>query len=137
LPIPPHRVRFDLFNFLHESTHDYDGPNEGIVSYLNEHGKEGQFVKTNYGQFPILFYTKLKAIGYGQDLERPVEADWVIIRRGFGYETYLRSLLKDYEPIPIDYPDLSYGNPPDPGQHRYRTEKGGPQVILYERRRLP
>ena len=136
LALPPHRLKFDFPDFLYEITHDYDGPNEGIVRYLKEHGDAGQFVITNYGQLPIMFYTGMRAIGFGQDLRVPEQADWIIPRRGRPNEGFLRYLARGYRPIRIDYPDIPWGNRPDPFYHRYRTVTDAPKVILYKKRQI-
>ena len=33
-------VKFPFFYYAYEITHDYNGPNEGVVKYLNENSKE-------------------------------------------------------------------------------------------------
>ncbi len=134
LPLPPHRLKFDFPNFLHEITHDYDDPNEGIVQYLKGHGTEDQFVVTNYGQLPVMFYTGMRAIGFGQNLRVTEKPDWIIPRRGHPKESFLRYLARGYQPIVLDYPDIKWGNRPDPTRHRYRTATNAPRVMLYKRR---
>jgi hypothetical protein len=134
LPLPPHQLKFDFPNFLHEITHDYDDPNEGIVRYLQEHGNEEQFLITNYGQLPVMFYTGMRAIGFGQDLRVPEQADWIIPRQGRPNRDFLRYLARQYQPIIINYPDIAWGNRPDPFYHRYRTVTDAPSVVIYKRR---
>lgn len=133
LILPPHQIRFDFLNYIYEITHDYDGPNEGIVNYLKRQGNQNQFLKTNYGQLPIIFYTNMRAIGFAQDLSTPGEADWVIIRRGRSHQRYLRFLSRNYQAITIDYPDIPWGNRPDPLYHKYRTVADVPRVIIYKK----
>lgn len=130
LPFPPHVVRFDLASFLYEITHDYDCPNEGIVKFLKENGNESQLVVTNYGQLPIIFYTNMRIIGFGQDIKITQKPDWVIIRKDRGNERYLRYLCYNYRNFTIDYPDILWGNRPDPFYHKYRTEKNAPKVVI-------
>ncbi len=52
------RLRFDLVSYMYELTHDYDGPDEGIVLFLREHASPGDIVLTSYGELPIVFYTR-------------------------------------------------------------------------------
>ncbi len=134
LALPPHQPGSDLWNFLYEITHDYDGPNEGIARYLSEHGTENQFVITNYGQLPVIFYTNMRTIGFTQNLRVQEQADWIIPRRGRGDESYLRGLARHYEVITLDYPDLFWGNRPDPLAHKYRTVTDAPPVRIYKKR---
>ena len=133
LTVPPYQVRFDFLNYLYEITHDYDDPNEGIVNYLKKHGNADQFVITNYGQLPIMFYTNMRTIGFGQDLITTEKADWIIIRRQRGHQQYLRSLSSNYQAIRLDYPDIPWGNRPDPSYHQYRTVIKAPRIVLYKR----
>jgi len=133
LPLPPHQFKYNLSDFLYEITHNYDGPNEGIVRYLQEHGTPDQFVITNYGQLPIMFYTGMRTIGFSQDLRVPEKADWIIIRNGRQNGGFLRYLSREYQPIVIDYPDLLWGNRPDPFFHHYSTAHNAPRVTLYKR----
>lgn len=133
LTMPPYQMRFDFFNYLYEITHDYDGPNEGIVNYLKKHGQADQFVITNYGQLPIMFYTNMRTIGFGQDLITTEKAAWIIVRRRRGYQKYLQSLSTGYQAIRIDYPDIPWGNRPDPVYHQYRTVMKAPRIVLYKR----
>jgi 4-amino-4-deoxy-L-arabinose transferase-like glycosyltransferase len=133
LTMPPYQMRFDFFNYLYEITHDYDGPNEGIVNYLKKHGQADQFVITNYGQLPIMFYTNMRTIGFGQDLITTEKADWIIVRRRRGYQKYLQSLSTGYQAIRIDYPDIPWGNRPDPVYHQYQTVMKAPRIVIYKR----
>jgi 4-amino-4-deoxy-L-arabinose transferase-like glycosyltransferase len=133
LTLPPRALRFDFLNYLYEITHDYDGPNEGIVTYLRTHGNRDQFVITNYGQLPIIFYTGMRAIGFGQSLRTSGKADWIIIRKGRGDQEYLRSLSAQYQAITIDYPDIPWENRPDPSHHHYRTVVKAPRVVIHKK----
>lgn len=133
LILPPHQIRFDFLNYFYEITHDYDGPNEGIVKCLKEHGNQNQFLKTNYGQLPIIFYTNMRAVGFSQDLSIPIEADWIIIRKGRGHQRYLRFLSRNYQAITIDYPDIPWGNRPDPFYHKYRTVTNEKRLVIYKK----
>jgi len=133
LTLPPYALRFDFLNYLYEITHDYDGPNEGIVTYLKTHGNQDQFVITNYGQLPIIFYTGMRAIGFGQNLRTSGKADWIIIRQGRSYQEYLRSLSAQYQAITIDYPDIPWENRPDPSYHYYRTAVKAPRVVIHKK----
>ena len=43
------KPNFYLPKYLYEITHDYDGPIEGIVKFLNKNAKDGETVKIIYG----------------------------------------------------------------------------------------
>jgi 4-amino-4-deoxy-L-arabinose transferase-like glycosyltransferase len=96
-----------LHRFAYEITHDFDGPIEGIVKFLDENAREGDTVAITYGDLPVKFYTDLRVLGglTGEDITA-------------GYE--------------IDYPDTAFENREDPSLHRYRTERPTyPRVVIY------
>lgn len=59
-----------LPDFLYELTHDFDGPIEGIVKFLDENGSENDIVAVTYGDMPLKFYTEMRLVGglTGEDL---------------------------------------------------------------------
>jgi hypothetical protein len=131
------RPRFDLAHYAYELTHDYDGPNEGIVSYLREHASPGDMVVANYGELPIAFYTGLDIAGglSGYRLENVPRPEWVINRTHGPYNDEVERIIAGgrYESIEIPYPDLPWGNRPVPEYHRFATVRGGPNVVIYRR----
>lgn len=68
---------FYLKNFIHELTHDYNGPVEGIVKYLKNHSKNEDSIFVSYGAESIIFYNNLKII---RTIPFPAPPDWIIIR---------------------------------------------------------
>jgi 4-amino-4-deoxy-L-arabinose transferase-like glycosyltransferase len=52
-----------LKDYFYEITHDYDGPEEGIVRYLNEYGSPGDIVAITYGDMPLKFYSDMRVVG--------------------------------------------------------------------------
>lgn len=131
------RIRFDLADYCYELTHDYDGPNEGIVLFLREHAAPTDMVVANYGELPIAFYTGLDIAGglSGYRLERAGQAEWVINRRDGPYRDELAQILTQghYEVIQIPYPDLPWGNRPVPEYHKFATAVGVPSVVIHHR----
>jgi 4-amino-4-deoxy-L-arabinose transferase-like glycosyltransferase len=131
-----------LKDYLYEITHDYDGPIEGIVSYLNEHGNEGDTVAITYGDMPLKFYTKMRVVGglTGEDLSPAVNARWIVIRK---YDVshdkqVLRYLLshvdlRQYRKITLNYPDIPWENRESPEEHLFRTCTTADKVVIYER----
>jgi 4-amino-4-deoxy-L-arabinose transferase-like glycosyltransferase len=126
-------------DYLYEITHDYDGPIEGIVKYLKEHGKEGDLVAISFGDVPLEFYTSLRAVGlyYDEDLTPALQADWVVLRK-YWDSARIRKFLEDlpreqFVAIPIDYPDLPFENIPEPDLHRFRTVTNEDKVVIYRR----
>lgn len=126
--------RSDLLRYAYELTHDYDGPDEGIVLLLKEQARPGDLVVANYGELPILFYTGLDVAGglaafrIGE-LDRP---EWVIKRIDGPYLQEMDKLLTAarYEPITIPYADILWGNRPVPEYHKYATVHGPPYVVV-------
>ena len=135
-------VKFPFVYYSYEITHDYDGPNEGVVKYLNEHAKEQDLVWAYYSGFYIQFYTNLKVMDppeYFQYIEKKeMSPDWIIYRRKPGdFAQPLVDYAKEnnYIPIELDYPDLYYENRPEisPGLHKYWTDKSANNLIIYRK----
>ena len=57
-------------DYVHEITHHVRGPTEGIVNYLNAHGKPEDVVAITYGDMALKFYTRMRVVGgfTGEDL---------------------------------------------------------------------
>lgn len=133
-----------LDDFVYELTHDYDGPEEGIVEFLREHAEPGDKVAIVNGDLPIKFYTGLRVIGglTGEDLDEARDADWIILRAATPApqarkvrDALLRILEDgDYARHVLDYPDTIWENREDLRLHRFRTDLHAPRVELWERR---
>jgi 4-amino-4-deoxy-L-arabinose transferase-like glycosyltransferase len=129
--------------YLDEITHHYVGPIDGIVEYLNAHGRPNDVVAITYGDMPLKFYTKMRVLGglTGEDLAPALDANWVIFRRDIHCDkdeavtNYLNAHLpkQRYRTITLDYPDIENNNREDPDQHRFRTATGVPGVKIMRR----
>jgi 4-amino-4-deoxy-L-arabinose transferase-like glycosyltransferase len=118
-------------DFVYEITHDFDGPIEGIVRFLNKRAQPGDRVAITYGDMPLKFYTDLRVIGglTGEDLTEAAGAEWIIIRRhqAKGIRGEVRKTLRDlvvpadYAQYKLPYPDTPFENREDPRSHLYRT----------------
>lgn len=134
-----------LEDFVYELTHDYDGPMEGIVGFLNTHARPWDTVAIVYEDLPVKFYTGLRVVGglTGEDIEAARDADWIILRRhnlapvSRSVRDRLRRFVAegDYQRHVIDYPDTAFENREDPRQHRYRTTERAPRVEIWGKRR--
>lgn len=131
----------NFFDYLDEITHDYDGPIEGIVKYLNENGSEDNIVAITCGDLPVKFYTNMRVVGglTGEDLSPARHADWVILRKHLparGVADYIvqNVPLDKYRKIIIDYPDVMWENMPSPRHHYFRTVKDEDRVVIYQRK---
>lgn len=131
--------------YVHELTHDYDGPIEGIVRFLEQHARPDDTVAIVYGDLPLKFYTGHRVIGglTGEDLAPARDADWIILRQHTVApvsrevrETF-RSYLSqaEYRRYEIDYPEIAFENREDPRVHRYRTARPPRKVSIYGRKR--
>jgi hypothetical protein len=130
-------------DYAYEITHHYRSPTEGIVTYLNKHGKPEDVVAITYGDLPVKFYTRMRVVGglTGEDLAPALKADWVIIRHNVVCKTdyavarYLWTHLRteDYKRIDLDSPDIPWDNRESPDQHHYRTVTGAPLVMILQR----
>ena len=129
--------------YFFELSHDYNGPMEGIVNYLNEHADKNDIVAITYGDMPVKFYTGLRVVGglTGEDLTPAKDADWVIIRnhvisaKDFMVRNFLMRNVKwrNYQRIVLDYPDTPFENRESPDEHLFRTATDYPPVVLYKK----
>jgi len=128
-----------------ELTHEFDGPIEGIVRFLDENARPDDVVAISYGDLPLKFYTDLRIIGglTGESLDPAQTADWIIIRRHTNTHEDQRVKRKlrefvakgDYRPRRIAAPDTQFENRETPRLHRFRTApEDTPRVVIYERR---
>lgn len=120
-----------LGDFLYELSHDYDGPIEGIVKYLNDNGDKDDIVAITYGDMPLKFYTEMRIVGglTGEDLSLAKDAKWVILRKHEMSEKdaevrryFMENLQREnYEIIKLNYPDIAFENREDPENHNFET----------------
>ena len=133
-------------DFVYEITHDFDGPIEGIVEFLQQNARPGDTVAMTYGDLPVKFYTSLRVVGglTGEDIGEASTARWVIPRlsaRSPEKKRVRDALIAVLSPEThtmhhLDAPDIAYENREDPGLHRYRTAPDSvPRVVVYRRKR--
>ncbi|PKL91742.1 MAG: hypothetical protein CVV21_06875 [Candidatus Goldiibacteriota bacterium HGW-Goldbacteria-1] len=130
-----------LPKYFYEITHDYDGPVEGMVKYLNENGSEDDTVLITYGDLPLKLYTKMSVKGGLTGEILPDKADWVIIRKHVMEEKdkktaeYIRQKMdrNKYQMITIDYPDNYDENSEFPSRHLFWTDKEEDRVVIYKK----
>jgi hypothetical protein len=133
----------DLRNYVHEITHDFIGPIEGIVAFLRENGSDDDTLAINYGDMPLKFYTGMRILGglTGEDLAPARRADWIIPRFRANSRVDARvkqellSILADggYRLHTLDVPDTRFENREGP-RHRFRSAGDNfPRVQVYQR----
>ena len=136
------RIRSLPMEFLGELTHSYQGPIDGIVEYLQSHSTAGQTVKTPPAEdHPLLFYTNLviEPMASLSEFGRETYPHWIILRRdwlpnGFLESAYFSRIQQRYERIVLDAPDIPWQNRPDPGYHRFLTDRRAPSVTVFKRK---
>jgi hypothetical protein len=136
-----------LGQYLYEVTHENSDVNKVIVGHLEQHSRPEDVVFTNYGVFPIIYYTDL-VVGGGptgyllpsvpqrvpmDTVQRP---DWIVIRRS--YPMHKRILLElvdrnDYERVTLGGVDTIWGNRPSPYDHHFDTPTEGPPIEFYRK----
>jgi 4-amino-4-deoxy-L-arabinose transferase-like glycosyltransferase len=132
-------------DFLYEITHDYDGPVEGIVRYLKEHGNEDDIVLIAYGDMAVKFYTKMRVVGglTAEDLSAAADPDWIIDRKYLNrrfadIRRFIRSIpKKNYRRIIINYPDIYFENREDPELRHFRTVINEDRVVIFQKIKRP
>jgi len=132
-----------LPDLVHELTHDYDGPIEGIVRFLEERAEPDDVVAMSYGDLPVKFHTGLRVVGglTGEDLAPARQARFVILRRQLVNEASaeVQRVLAEqvraggYRRHVLDAPDIAFENREDPRLHRFRTVERAPRVVVWER----
>ncbi|MBK5276307.1 MAG: glycosyltransferase family 39 protein [Desulfuromonadales bacterium] len=132
-----------LKDYWYEMTHKYNGPIEGIVSYLNNHAKTSDIVAITYEDLPLKFYTTLQIVGglTGENLLPARNADWIIIRKHVicDKDEQVRLYLEqnvdwhNYQAIPINSPDIPFENNESPSLHQYRTMQDEDPVIIFKK----
>jgi 4-amino-4-deoxy-L-arabinose transferase-like glycosyltransferase len=137
-------VSGQLKDYFYEITHDYDGPEEGIVRYLSECGSPTDTVVITYGDMAIKFYTQMTVNGglAGDDYKSAINnARWIIIRRDIHTkedEEVKTYLLKNVEwnrfrEIQLDYSEYPWENREDPDYHLFKTCSTSDKVVIFER----
>ena len=131
-----------VINYGYELTHDFKGPMEGLVGYLQQYAQTTDTVTISYGDMPIKWYTGLHVIGglSGDDMQKVDHARWIIIRKhpncnpGLKMANYLKAQLqkRQYQKIIIDAPDTPYENREDPQNHIYRSAVED-RISIYQR----
>ncbi|MEA4858355.1 hypothetical protein [Solidesulfovibrio sp.] len=113
------------------------------MGFFKTHAKPGQTVLAEYGDLPLAFYVDgLRVIG---GLQGPVpegaRPDWVLRRRVvrvnrdrflFGAREFTDALdfERDYERVPLAFPDETFGNRTDDPNHHYFVPVEAPQKEL-------
>lgn len=138
---PGSSVRSLPLEMAGELTHQYRGPMDGVVELLAREGKSGQTVKIPYEDHTLLFYTpwlQVEPIVHPEDFARETFPDWIILRRdwlpgGFLESDYFRRIQTGYREIVLDAPDIPWQNRPDPGYHRFRSDRSAPLVRVFRK----
>jgi len=121
---------------------------QALIDFFNTHARPGQTILAEYDDMVLQFYTPFRVIGGLQGPIDPSEKpDWVSMRRDlrvnrdgflFAPREFIRNHLDlehDYERVPFDAPDETFGNRADPYFH-YFMPRGGPQqsLVIYKRK---
>jgi len=136
-------LNFPIKLFVTELVCGYPDVNAAIVEFFKTHAKPGQTVLAEYGELPLLFYVDgLRILG---GLQGPVPEgtvpDWVLRRRvvrvnrdrflfGAREFTDAMDLPRDYERVPLPFPDETFGNRTDDPNHHYFIPVEEPQKEL-------
>jgi hypothetical protein len=119
------RIRYFLFDYLYEITHDYNSPTKKIANYLKENSNKDDKILTNTAEMFIVFDTSLLP---AKKNETP---NWIIPRKANGiwtgekkYNEVIGRIDKRYEKIIINSTDYIYPlDTPHPRVHRFKENK--------------
>lgn len=133
-------IKFPIFYYIYEITHDYNGPTEGIVKYLNENAKKDDVVWAYFSGFYIQFYTDLRVMSLGEYDKyldnKELQPDWIVyVRKANDYAQPLVDYAKNnnYIPIDLNYPNIYVENNPSITGHRFWTATDVPNLIIYKK----
>ncbi len=116
-------LRSEIFDFAHEITHAYRGPDAGIAEFLRANADPNDLVFMEYGDLPLIFATDLTVRGGSQGVPYVGEPDW-IVARAFESPDGLRRFARErgYQQHILDVVDTRWENQPDPYSHRFGNE---------------
>ncbi len=129
-------IEFPLYEYVYELTHDYEGPIEVVVKYLNRHAQPGDTVVTVYEHFPLKFYTTLPIFRPWETYTRLWDLpDWIVRQ----HQTYRGDLHPRVRQERYDMVEDMPGNPclhawdniPEPMYHQFRTLSGRDELKLW------
>jgi len=132
-------VRAELDVLWSELAREAPDPNRAVVDALRARLEPGDEVLANYENLPLAFYLDVPVRGgiAGFRVEDAEPARFVVLRRTVDFvhwPPYERALAKArYRRLPIDAPDVPWGNNPDPLAHWSRIPSPAPSLILLER----
>ena len=134
---------FPIKLFVTELVCGYPDVNTAIIGFFAANAKPGQTIVAEYGDLPLQFaLTGVRVLG---GLQGPVppdtQPDWVLRRRVvrvnrdrflFGAREFTDSLdlARDYERVPLPFPDETFGNRTDDPNHHYFIPVEAPQKEL-------
>lgn len=134
-----------LKDYLDELRHEYVGPMQGIVQYLQTHGSENDTVLITYEDLPLKFYTSMKVVGglTGENLAPYTAPHWIILRKysvGLQDSTIRRHVwtnidMNNYEKISIPYPDIPFQNREEPRDHHFTTVRDADSIYIFHKNR--
>ncbi|KHK01401.1 ArnT family glycosyltransferase [Desulfovibrio sp. TomC] len=134
---------FPIKLFVTELVCGYPDVNTAITGFFAAHAQPGQTIVAEYGDLPLQFaLTGVRVLG---GLQGPVppdtRPDWVLRRRVvrvnrdrflFGAREFTDTLdfARDYERVPLPFPDETFGNRTDDPNHHYFIPVEAPQKEL-------
>jgi hypothetical protein len=136
-------LNFPIKLFATELVCGYPDVNTAIIEFFKTHARPGQTVLAEYGELPLMFYVDgLHVLG---GLQGPVPEgtvpDWILRRRVvrvnrdrflFGAREFTDAVdfARDYERVPLAFPDETFGNRTDDPNHHYFIAVEAPQKEL-------
>jgi len=115
-------------------------PTKAIIFYLNNNGKKGDMVYTNYDDLPLMFYTKLRIqsryLLNPEWTDKYPDPDWIIIRKDWEYyQRELKDIIQKhpFKEIVLETLDKKFGNNPDPLYKYFLIENNPRPIIIYNK----
>lgn len=154
-------VRFYLFDYLYEITHDYDTRISGIIKELQEKGEKSDVVLSWWGDAHVLlFHTDMRILYHpfpmsqnkvNNSLAAKYDGyiDWIVndgifkqsdlckskLDENFGnidISNYFEYDLNDYEKIELTSPKMYFEQQPNIEFHNFKTNTDAPNTYIYK-----
>lgn len=130
------RTRYPLFDYLFELAHEYQGPNEAIVAYLDDKISPESLIKAHYEDFTLMFYLDARFSG-PVDKKTTDIPDFIVIRPK-DYVLHAPEMLEGikkstYKQVILPAVNLPWNNRPSPLYHHFWTVKNGQKVVILQR----
>jgi hypothetical protein len=131
-------------NYAYELTHEFKGPMDCIVEYINTNCTPNDTILISYGDLPLKYYTKSRIFGSlsNEDYWNVKEPKILIKRKhqitvcdSLLVEYFMKSCdLNKYDTITLNCPDTKFQNRESSFEHYFKTVENEKPVEIFVRK---